>query len=123
MLPNCSGMALEQPLSQPTFLRLVNMYRVVIDYRAGRVFVAEELIGSEGGFVEVDGFGSVADGEERGEGGLLWAGAHGSFSIEVSRVRDSRFARMPTHPMKLHEWGTQKSGLWVSRLPKLVSIN
>jgi hypothetical protein len=28
--------------------------------------VAEELFGSEGGFVEVDGFGSVADGEERG---------------------------------------------------------
>jgi hypothetical protein len=25
--------------------------------------VAEELFGSEGGFVEVDGFGSVADGE------------------------------------------------------------
>jgi hypothetical protein len=39
------------------------------DYGAGWVFVAEDLFGSEGGFVEVDGFGSVADGEEGGEGG------------------------------------------------------
>jgi hypothetical protein len=39
------------------------------DYAAGWVFVAEEFFGSEGGFVEVDGFGSVADGEEGGEGG------------------------------------------------------
>ena len=41
----------------------------IADYGAGWVFVAEELFGSEGGFVEVYGFGSVADGEEWGEGG------------------------------------------------------
>jgi hypothetical protein len=43
------------------------------DYGAGGVFVAEDLFGSEGGFVEVDGFGCIADGEEGGEGG----GDHG----------------------------------------------
>jgi hypothetical protein len=41
----------------------------IADYAGGWIFVAEELFGSEGGFVEVDGPGSVADGEERGEGG------------------------------------------------------
>ncbi len=41
----------------------------VRDYGAGGVFEAEDLFGSEGGFVEVDGFGCVADGEEGGEGG------------------------------------------------------
>jgi len=46
------------------------------DYGAGRVFVAEDLIGSEGGFVEVDGFGSVADGEEGSEGGWDWIIRH-----------------------------------------------
>ena len=46
----------------------------IADYGAGRVFVAEEFFGSEGEFVEIDGFGSVADGEEWGEGG----GDHGN---------------------------------------------
>src|SRR5271170_6259220 len=45
----------------------------IADYACVWVFVAEEFLGSEGGFVEVDGFGSVADGEEGGEGG----GDHG----------------------------------------------
>ena len=50
------------------------------DYGAGRVFVAEELFGSEGGFVEVDGFGSVSDGEEGGDGGRDGIVRHGWFA-------------------------------------------
>jgi hypothetical protein len=57
------------------------------DYGAGGVFVAEDLLGSEGGFVEVDGFGSVADGEEGGEGG----GDHqDSFRVDVDILRAER---------------------------------
>jgi hypothetical protein len=50
------------------------------DYGAGGVFVAEDLLGCEGGFVEVDGFGSVADGEEGGEGGGDGIVRHGRFA-------------------------------------------
>jgi hypothetical protein len=50
------------------------------DYGAGGVFEVEDLFGSEGGFVEVDGFGSVADGEEGGEGGGDGGVWHGWFA-------------------------------------------
>jgi hypothetical protein len=81
------------------------------DYGSGGVFVAEELFGSEGGFVEVYGFGSVADGEEGGEGG----GDHGDSFGQVGVVADwrengSRVARMPNHTVRLHEWGTRSIG-------------
>jgi hypothetical protein len=41
------------------------------------VLDAKEFGGSEGGFIKLDGFGGVADGEEGGDGGLWGAGALG----------------------------------------------
>ena len=67
--------------------------------------MSEELFGSEGEFVEVDGFGSVADGEERGEGSGDHEDSFGWVRV-VYGLESKRFAPSRECPhLRIEIWG------------------